>query len=92
LSETPFLHREIPNQEYCSCLQMGAQIYLVAECVEFNFRLIWGAQCHPGVHEVLCDVLGLPLSDAELGIVLIFRMATMRGKIELERPFKKALE
>jgi len=38
------------------------------------------------------DVLGLPLSDAELGIVAMFRMAVMRGEIEIEGPFKKALE
>ncbi len=47
---------------------------------------------HPGVHEVLVDVLGLPLSDAELGIVTMFRMATIRDDIEVEGPFRAALE
>jgi len=59
---------------------------------ESRFLLLAIEEYHPGVHEVLCDVLGLPLTNAELGIVLMFRMATMRGDIELEGPFKKALE
>lgn len=50
------------------------------------------AEYHPGVHEVLVDVLGLPLSDAELGILTMFRMASLRDEIEVEGPFKQALE
>ncbi|MCI2395066.1 helix-turn-helix transcriptional regulator [Aliiroseovarius sediminis] len=57
-----------------------------------KFLLVAIEEYHPGVHEVLCDVLGLPLTDAEMGVVLMFRMACMRGDIELEGPFKKALE
>ena len=48
--------------------------------------------CHPGVHEVLVDVLGLPLSDAELGILTMFRMVSLRGEIEVKGPLKQALE
>jgi transcriptional regulator with XRE-family HTH domain len=46
----------------------------------------------PGVNEVLVETLGLPLSDVELGIVTMFRMASMRGDIELVVPFRTALE
>ena len=47
---------------------------------------------HPGVHEVLIDVLGLPLSDAELGILSILRMASLLDVFEIEGPFKQVLE
>ena len=56
------------------------------------FLMVAIEEYHPGVHEVLVDVLGLPLSDAELGILTMFRMASMRDEIEVEGPFKKALE
>ena len=56
------------------------------------FLMIAIEEYHPGVHEVLVDVLGLPLSDAELGILTMFRMASMRDEIEVEGPFKQALE
>ncbi len=59
---------------------------------ERDFLITAIAEYHPGVHEVLVDVLGLPLTDAELGIVTMFRLGTMRGDIELEGPFKDALE
>ena len=57
-----------------------------------EFLLIAIEEYHSGVYEVLCDVLGLPFSDAEQGLVVLFRMANLRGEIELEGPFKKALE
>ena len=56
------------------------------------FLMVAIEEYHPGVHEILVDVLGLPLSDAELGILTMFRMASMRDEIEVEGPFKKALE
>ena len=59
---------------------------------EREFLVLAIQEYHPGVHEVLVEVLGLPLSDAELGIVTMFRMASMRDEIEVEGPFKKALE
>ena len=59
---------------------------------EREFLLLAIEEYHPGVHEVLVDILGLPLSDAELGIVTMFRMASMRGEIEIEGPFKVVLE
>ena len=59
---------------------------------EQEFLILAIQEYHPGVHEVLVDVLGLPLSDAELGILTMFRMATLRGEIEVKGPFKQALE
>ncbi len=56
------------------------------------FLMIAIEEYHPGVHEVLVDVLGLPLSDAELGILTMFRMASIRDEIEVQGPFKKTLE
>ena len=61
---------------------MNEQVFLMLAIQEY----------HPGVHEVLVEVLGLPLSDAELGILTMFRMATLRGEIEVKGPFKQALE
>lgn len=59
---------------------------------ERQFLLLAIAEYHPRVHEVLVDVLGLPLTDAELEIVTMFRVANIRGDIALEGSFKKALE
>ena len=59
---------------------------------ERDFLLTAIAEYHPGIHEVLVDILGLPLSDAELGIVAMFRLASIRGEIEIEGPLKSALE
>lgn len=59
---------------------------------ERHFLLVAIEEYHPGVYEVLIDVLGLPLSDAELGIVTMFRMASMRGEIEVAGPFRATLE
>lgn len=59
---------------------------------ERQFLLVAIEEYHPGVHEVLVEVLGVPLSDAELGIVTMFRMAAMRGEIEVAGPFRTALE
>jgi len=59
---------------------------------EREFLLVAIAEYHPGVHEVLVDVLGLPLSDAEIAVVVMFRMAGLRGEIEIEGAFRTALE
>ena len=59
---------------------------------ERDFLLTAIAEHHPGIHEVLVDMLGLPLSDAELGIVAMFRLARIRGEIEIEGSLKTALE
>jgi len=49
------------------------------------------AEYHPNVHAVLTDVMGLPLSDAELGILAMFRMATIRDEIKTVEPVRTAL-
>ncbi len=59
---------------------------------ERDFLILAIQEYHPGVHEVLVEVLGLSLSDTELGIVAMFRMASMRGEIEIEGPFRAAPE
>ncbi len=59
---------------------------------ERTFLLAAIEEYHPGVHAVLVETLGLPMSDAELGILTMFRMASMRGNIELTEPFRQALE
>lgn len=59
---------------------------------ERDFLITAIQEYHPGIHEVLVETFGQPLSDAELGIVAMFRMASMRDEIEVEGPFKKALE
>ncbi len=47
---------------------------------------------HPNVHQVLVDVLGLPLSDAEIAMLGMYRMAALRGEIEVTGPFGRAFE
>lgn len=59
---------------------------------EREFLMVAIEEYHPGVHEVLVEVLGVPLSDAELGIITVFRMAGMRGEIEVAGPFRAAIE
>ena len=58
---------------------------------EQDFLLTAIQEYHPGIHEVLVDILGLPLSDAELGVVMMFRLAEMRGDVERLEPFRQAL-
>lgn len=57
---------------------------------ERQFLMVAIEEYHPGVHEVLVEVLGVPLSDAELGIITMFRMASLRGEIEVVRPEQHA--
>ena len=59
---------------------------------EKDFLILAIQEYHPGVHEILLDVLGVPLTDAELGILTMFRMADIRGNIEVEGSFRQALE
>ncbi len=57
-----------------------------------RFLLVAIEEYHQGVYEVLSDTLGLPFSDAEQGLVVMFRMASLRTEIELDGAFRKALE
>ena len=59
---------------------------------EREFLMLAIEEYHPGVHEVLTEVLGLPLTDAEIGILTMYRLASLRGEIEISEPFKQALE
>ena len=56
------------------------------------FLLLAIEEYHSGVYEILTDVLGVPFSDAEQGLVVLFRMANLNADIELEGPLKRAFE
>ena len=59
---------------------------------EKDFLILAIQEYHPGIHEILLDVLGVPLTDAELGILTMFRMADIKGNMEVEGSFRQALE
>lgn len=59
---------------------------------ERYFLMLALQEYFPGVHEVLVDVLGLSMKDAEIGILTMFRLADIRGNPEVEPAFLKALE
>ncbi len=63
-------------------LQMDGRQFLVLAIQEY----------HPGVFEVLVETLGIHMEDAELGVIAMFRIANIRGQVEVEDPFRKALE
>jgi transcriptional regulator with XRE-family HTH domain len=50
------------------------------------------AEYHPEVHEILTEVLGLPLDPDEEDLVALFRMANLDGNIRLEGALKIAVE
>ena len=50
------------------------------------------AEYHPEVHEVLTEVLGLPLSPEEEELVGLFRMANLDENIRMDGPLRAALE
>lgn len=58
---------------------------------EQEFLNIAIQEYHPGVSEVLMDALGIPQADAEVGILLMFRMAALRDYIEVQGPFRQVL-
>lgn len=47
---------------------------------------------HPEVHEVLCEVLGLPLTPDEEELVSIYRIACLDHYLPLEGPLRDILE
>jgi transcriptional regulator with XRE-family HTH domain len=59
---------------------------------ERDFLIIAIEEYHPGVHEVLVETLGIPLTEAETGILTMFRMATLRNDVEISEPFLRALQ
>lgn len=62
------------------------------EIDECRFLMIAIGEYHPKVHEVLVDVLGLPLSEAEIGFLTLYRIRSISGEIEISEPFSLALE
>lgn len=57
-----------------------------------TFLLLAIQEYHPRVHEVLVDVLGLPLTDTENSILALYRVAASHGEIEMTEPLRKALK
>ena len=49
------------------------------------------AEYHPEVHEVLTEVLGLPLEPDEEALLGLFRIANLGGNVRLEGPLRDAL-
>ena len=59
---------------------------------EQKFLTLAIQEYHPGVYEVLVETLGIQTRDAELGVLTMFRMASIRGQIEIEESFRKTLD
>lgn len=59
---------------------------------ELQFLVLAIQEYYPGVYEVLIEALGIHKEDAELGVMTMFRIANIRGQIETEDPFRKALD
>lgn len=59
---------------------------------ERNLILIAIEEYHPGIMEILHSILGLPRSEAEVGILTMFRMFSLRGNSDAYRAFVRALD
>ena len=59
---------------------------------ERNLILIAIEEYHPGIMEILHSILGLPRSEAEVGILTMFRMFSLRGNSDAYRAFLRALD
>jgi len=57
-----------------------------------SFLLVAIEEYHHEIYEVLRDTLGLPLSDAEQQLILMFRLANLRAEIELGGAFFAAFQ
>ena len=57
-----------------------------------EFLLLAIEEYHSGVYEILTEVLGLPFSEAEQGLVVLFRLSHLKSDVELDGPLKKAIE
>lgn len=99
-------HREIADRvgiNHVSAISMMIQgitrvplqrIPALAQTLGMNeraFLVLAIKEYHPDVYEVLVDLLGLPLSDAELDIVATFRLDSLRAGIDVTGPFKTVL-
>lgn len=83
---------ELTSGELRVPLERVTELALTLGMDERKFINLAIEEYFPGVHGVLVETLGLPLTDVELGIVAMFRMASMRGDIERLVPFRTALE
>ncbi|MBO9474122.1 hypothetical protein J7413_11290 [Shimia sp. R10_1] len=63
-------------------LQINAQTFLMTAIEEY----------HPGTHEVLVDVLGLPLSDTEMRLLSLLRTTEASGIVDAIGPLWRYLE
>jgi transcriptional regulator with XRE-family HTH domain len=50
------------------------------------------AEYHPEVHQILTEVLGLPLDRDEEDLLALYRMANIDGNIRFEDPLRAATE
>ena len=57
-----------------------------------RFLLVAIEEYHAGDYEVLRDTLGVPFSNADQGLVVLYRMARLRNEIGPNGPFRKAME
>lgn len=57
---------------FAKIMEMNAQLFLMTAIEEY----------HPGTHEVLADVLGLPLSEMEMQVLGFMRTAAGRGIVD----------
>jgi transcriptional regulator with XRE-family HTH domain len=49
------------------------------------------AEYHPEIHEILTEVLGLPLTSDEEELLGLYRIANLNGNIQLEGPLRDTL-
>ncbi|WP_412552414.1 hypothetical protein [Shimia sp. MIT1388] len=63
-------------------LEINAQTFLMTAIEEY----------HPGTHEVLVDVLGLPLSDTEMRLLGLLRTTEASGIVDAIGPLWRYLE
>lgn len=63
-------------------LEINAQTFLMTAIEEY----------HPGTHEVLVDVLGLPLSETEIRLLDLLRTTEASGKVDAIGPRWRYLE
>lgn len=63
-------------------LKIDAQTFLMTAIEEY----------HPGTHEVLVDVLGLPLSRTEMRLLGLLRATDTRGMVDAIGPLWRFLE
>lgn len=59
---------------------------------ERNLIIVAIEEYHPGIMEILHSTLGIPRSEAEVGVLTMFRMFSLRGNSDAYRAFLRALD